>query len=72
MDPTTRLLNLSGRTAIITGSARGIGRHCPARWAQASIWTSQDGVDAVADGQAAGASHRQAADVSAATDIERL
>jgi NAD(P)-dependent dehydrogenase (short-subunit alcohol dehydrogenase family) len=79
MDPTARLLDLSGRTAIVTGAARGIGIAIARRMADAgaSIVVCDLTADAVAGGakqivDAGGHAIGVAADVTKQDDITRL
>ena len=76
---TAELFDLSGRCAIVTGSARGIGRAIALRLAYAGAAVvvtdiAQDACETVAAEIAAmgGKAIAQAADVSAPGDIERL
>lgn len=79
MQKTSELLNLQSRSAIVTGSARGIGRAIALRLAEASASVvvtdvSQEACEAVAAEiiDAGGKAVAQAADVSSETDIGRL
>jgi NAD(P)-dependent dehydrogenase (short-subunit alcohol dehydrogenase family) len=79
MDPTQRLFDLKGKSAIVTGAARGIGRAIALRLADAGASVAlcdlkQDGVDPVAAEIAAagGRAWALAADVSDNTAIERF
>jgi len=76
---TSGLLNLSGKTAIVTGAARGIGRAIALRLADAGASVvlcdmTQDAAEMTAHeiGQAGGKALGLAADVTKAEDIERL
>ena len=73
------LLSLTGKTAVVTGSARGIGRAIALRLADAGAAVivtdlSQEAIDGVVGEIRAngGKAHGHAADVSAAADVERL
>ncbi len=79
MQKTSELFNLHGRSAIVTGSARGIGRAIALRLADAAASVvitdiSQEACEAVATEITAtgGKAVAQAADVSSAADIEKL
>jgi NAD(P)-dependent dehydrogenase (short-subunit alcohol dehydrogenase family) len=79
MQRSSEIMDLAGKTAIVTGSARGIGRAIALRLADAGAAVvvtdlAQDAVDGVvAEIRASGGqAYGQAADVSSAQDIERL
>ncbi len=79
MQKTSELFNLHGRSAIVTGSARGIGRAIALRLADAGASVvitdiSQESCEAVATEITAtgGKAMAQAADVSSAADIDKL
>ena len=79
MQRTSELFDLAGRTAIVTGAARGIGRAIALRLADAGAAVvvadlAQDAVDTVAAEihSAGGKAIGQAADVSSSADIDSL
>ena len=79
MQKTSELFNLHGRSAIVTGSARGIGRAIALRLADAGASVvitdiSQESCEAVATEITAtgGKAMAQAADVSSAADLDKL
>ena len=76
---TPQMFDLAGRTAVVTGSGRGIGRAIALRLADAGASVvvtdvTQDNIDAVAAEIRAsgGKAVAQVADVSSSADIDRL